>query len=80
MRTFRAKTLQPNTIPWKCWDNTEHTIIRDEVWGETLVPRPFYESLDKDGNGVGEPLYYEWQSMIDPSDTPLPNWITEITE
>jgi hypothetical protein len=29
---------------------------------------------------VGEPLYYEWSALLDPADTPLPDWITEVVE
>jgi hypothetical protein len=29
---------------------------------------------------VGEPLYYEWKGILDPADTPLPSWITEVVE
>jgi hypothetical protein len=83
MRTFRASSLQDNALPWKCWDDTEHTRTRDEVWGVTLVPSPIYASYAKDEDGfeqpVGEILYYEWSALLDPSDTPLPEWITETT-
>jgi hypothetical protein len=78
MRTFRASLIQNNNLPWKNWDDTEHTRTRDEVWGVTLVPRPFYESLDEEGNGVGEPLYYEWTALLAP-EVALPDWITEVT-
>jgi hypothetical protein len=45
-----------------------------------LGPSPVYASFDSEGTPVGEPLYYEWQALLDPADTPLPSWITEVTE
>jgi hypothetical protein len=79
MRTFRATALQDNTIPWKSWDDSPNTRIRDEVWGVTIIPCPVYASLDEHDNGVGEPLYYEWQALVDP-EIALPDWITEVVE
>ena len=53
------------------------------IWGVNIVPSPVYASYSKDESGfeqpVGEPLY-EWQALLDPADTPLPNWITEVIE
>jgi hypothetical protein len=80
MRTFKATILQDaSDLPWECWDDTDHTRTRDEVWGVTLVPTPIYASRNENGQGVGEILYYEWSALLDPSDTPLPEWITETT-
>lgn len=83
MRTFRSSSLQDNTIPWKSWDDTEHTRTRDEVWGVTLIPSPIYESYTTDENGfkkpVGEPLYYEWYALLDP-EIAFPDWITEVID
>jgi hypothetical protein len=54
------------------------------VWGVNIVPSPVYASYAKDESGfkqpVGEPLYYEWSALLDPADTPLPAWITEVVE
>jgi hypothetical protein len=54
------------------------------VWGVNIIPSPVYASYAKDESGfeqpVGEPLYYEWSALLDPADTPLPNWITEVVE
>jgi hypothetical protein len=45
---------------------------------------PVYGSWQEGEEGsllpVGEPLYYEWQALLDPADTPLPAWITEVVE
>lgn len=77
MRTFRASSLQDHTLPWKSWDDTEHTRTRDEVWGVTLIPSPVYATYDENYIGQGEPLYYEWNALLDP-DIALPDWITEV--
>jgi hypothetical protein len=49
-----------------------------------IIPSPVYASYARDESGfeqpVGEPLYYEWQALLDPADTPLPAWITEVVE
>jgi hypothetical protein len=80
MRTFKATILQDaSDLHWKCWDDTDHTRTRDEVWGVTLVPTPIYASRNENGQGIGEPIHYEWSALLDPSDTPLPEWITETT-
>jgi hypothetical protein len=58
------------------------------VWGVNIIPTPAYASYttEKTESGmeyqapVGEPLYYEWQALLDPADTPLPDWITEVVE
>ncbi len=81
MRTFRATTLQDaSALPW-LWMNP--TPCRP-VWGVNIIPTPVYASYAKDEEGfstpVGEPLYYEWSAMLDPADTPLPAWITEVVE
>lgn len=79
VRKFRATTIQDaSSLPWKCWNDTEKTTIRDEIWGVTLNPCPIYASLDENQVGVGEPLYYEWYALLDP-EIALPDWITEVT-
>jgi hypothetical protein len=58
------------------------------VWNVNLIPRLVYASYttEKTESGmefstpVGEPLYYEWSALLDPADTPLPAWITEVVE
>jgi hypothetical protein len=54
------------------------------VWGVNIIPTPVYASWSTDNDGVptpvGEPLYYEWSALLDPADTPLPAWITEVVE
>jgi hypothetical protein len=48
-----------------------------------IVPVSIYASYSEIGGakiGQGEPLYYEWQALLDPADTPLPDWITEVVE
>jgi hypothetical protein len=54
------------------------------VWGVNIVPSPVYASWSTDNDGfptpVGEPLYYEWSALLDPAETPLPDWITEVVE
>jgi hypothetical protein len=80
MRTFIAQTLQDaSSIPWKSWDDEFHTRTRDEIWGVSIAPWPIYSSYTEQGDGVGEPLYYKWQALLDP-EVALPDWITEITE
>lgn len=74
-RTFRATQLQANDLPWY-QQQGEGSV--PSVWGLTLVPRPFYDSYDEEGNGVGEPLYYEWTALLAP-EVALPDWITEVT-
>lgn len=78
MRTFRSTTLQDaSELPW-LWMNPTAC---SPVWGVNIVPWPVYASYTTDKDGfqipVGEPLYYEWQALLDPADTPLPDWITE---
>jgi hypothetical protein len=80
-RSFRATELQDNDLKWfqQQGDN-----FVPAIWGVTLIPSPVYASYAKDEHGfeqpVGEPLYYEWQALLDPADTPLPAWITEVIE
>ena len=81
MRNFRATTLQDaSNLPWACQTPPETDCV--PVWGVNIVPTPVYASYAKDESGfeqpVGEPLYYEWQALLDPADTPLPAWITEV--
>ena len=80
MRTFRSTTLQDaSELPW-LWMNPTAC---SPVWGVNIVPTPIYKSYKTDEDGfqtpVGSPLYYEWQALLDPADTPLPDWITETT-
>ena len=79
MRTFRATTLQDaSDLPWLGMNPTPCR----PVWGVNIIPSPVYASYAKDDSGfeqpVGEPLYYEWSALLDPADTPLPDWITEV--
>jgi hypothetical protein len=83
MRTFRATTLQDaSNLPWACQTPPETDCI--PVWGVNIVPWPVYGSWQEGEEGsllpVGEPLYYEWKGILDPADTPLPSWITEVVE
>ena len=82
MRTFRSTTLQDaSALPWVFEIPPVTTAI--PVWGVNIVPWPIYESYITDENGfkkpVGEILYYEWSALLDPANTPLPEWITETT-
>ncbi len=81
MRNFRATTLQDaSELPWLGMNPTPCR----PVWGVNIIPSPVYASYAKDDEGfeqpVGEPLYYEWSALLDPADTPLPAWITEVVE
>ena len=82
MRTFRATTLQDaSDLPWVYELPPIPTAI--PVWGVNIVPVSIYASYSEIGGakiGQGEPLYYEWQALLDPADTPLPAWITEVVE
>jgi hypothetical protein len=83
MRTFRATTLQDaSDLPWVYELPPIPTAI--PAWGVNIIPSPVYASYAKDESGfeqpVGEPLYYEWSALLDPADTPLPSWITEVIE
>ena len=83
MRTFRATTLQDaSDLPWVYELPPIPTAI--PAWGVNIIPSPVYASYAKDESGfeqpVGEPLYYEWSALLDPADTPLPSWITEVVE
>jgi hypothetical protein len=82
MRTFRATTLQDaSDLPWVYELPPIPTAI--PVWGVNIVPVSIYASYSEIGGakiGQGEPLYYEWQALLDPADTPLPDWITEVVE
>lgn len=78
MRKFRATTLQDASyLPWVFELPAIPTAI--PVWGESLKPWPVYAEYDANGEGVGEPLYYEWCALLD-GDVQLPDWITEVTE
>lgn len=80
-RSFRATELQDNSLKWLQQQGSDFV---PAIWGVTLKPSPVYASYAKDDEvfpaPVGEPLYYEWQALLDPADTPLPSWITEVTE
>lgn len=87
MRTFRATILQDaSDLPWVYELPPIPTAI--PVWGVNIVPNPVYASYAKEKTEsgmeyqtpVGEPLYYEWSALLDPADTPLPSWITEVIE
>ena len=83
MRTFRATTLQDaSDLPWVYELPPIPTAI--PAWGVNIIPSPVYASYAKDESEfeqpVGEPLYYEWSALLDPADTPLPSWITEVIE
>lgn len=74
MTTYRATELHDNSLPWSCWDQTDHSKTRPMQWGVTLVPTPIYE----DPEDLDTFLYYEWQAMLPPN-TQLPSWITVIS-
>ena len=80
-RSFRATELQDNDLKWLQQQGDNFV---PAIWGVTLIPSPVYASYAKDDEGfeqpVGEPLYYEWSALLDPADTPLPDWITEVIE
>jgi hypothetical protein len=80
-RSFRATELQDNDLKWLQQQGDNFV---PAIWGVTLIPSPVYASYAKDDSGfeqpVGEPLYYEWSALLDPADTPLPSWITEVIE
>jgi hypothetical protein len=80
-RSFRATELQDNNLKWLQQQGNDFV---PAIWGVTLIPSPVYASYAKDEEGfeqpVGEPLYYEWSALLDPADTPLPSWITEVVE
>jgi hypothetical protein len=83
MRTFRCETIQDaSDLPWVFEIPPVPTDI--PVWGVNIAPWPVYASYNYDEHGnrlpVGEPLYFEWQSLLDPPNTSLPNWITEAKE
>ena len=82
MRTFQSTTRQDaSDLPWVSELPPIPTAI--PVWGLNIVPWPVYATYKTGENGfqtpVGNPLYYEWQALLDPADTPLPDWITEVT-
>ena len=83
MRTFSVKVLQDaSSLPW-CWEipmNPENK----PIWGVNIIPIPQFESWSSPDDGsipspVGEPISYTWSALLDPADTPLPDWITETT-
>jgi hypothetical protein len=79
MRNFRATILQDaSDLPWLGMNPTSCR----PAWGVNIIPSPVYASYAKHEEGfeqpVGEPLYYEWSALLDPADTPLPSWITEV--
>lgn len=80
-RSFRATELQDNDLKWL---QQQGNAFVPAIWGVTLIPSPVYASYYTEVEGfptpVGEPLYYEWQALLDPAETPLPDWITEVTE
>jgi hypothetical protein len=77
MRTFRSTNLQDaSDLPWVYELPPIPTAI--PAWGVNITPTPHYASYIHGNVGVGEPLYYEWQALLDPAETPLPAWITEV--
>jgi hypothetical protein len=79
MRTFLSLTLQDASfIPW-VW-SPNGIVNVPAIWGINIQPKAIYKSFDENGKGQGEPLYYEWSALLDPADTPLPSWITEVIE
>ena len=79
MRTFTClPPLQDgSSLPW-VWkipqDPTENPI-----WGTTLIPYALYSGWTPDGTPIGDAIGYAWEGLLDPADTPLPDWITETT-
>jgi hypothetical protein len=87
MRTFSCTKVQDaSDLPWVY--ELPAIPSNKPVWGVNIVPWPVYASYttEKTESGmeyqapVGEPLYYEWSALLDPADTPLPDWITEVIE
>jgi len=82
MRTFTCASIQDaSNLPWVFELPPILTAI--PIWGVNILPWPIYSSFNTDQFGnktaIGEPLYYQWKALLDPADTPLPDWITEIT-
>lgn len=82
MRTFSCTQLKDaSSLPWVYELPPIPTAI--PVWGVNIAPTPIYSSytIDQTGLqiGVGEPSSYTWSALLDPADTPLPDWITETT-
>ena len=82
MRTFTSTALQDaSSLPWVYELLAIPTAI--PVWGVNIIPTPKYASYTTDPTGLqigkGEPISYEWCALLDPADTPLPDWITETT-
>ena len=80
MRRFTCKTIQDaSALPW-VWE-IPTTPERTPVWGVNIVPIPMWDAFTTSDppEPIGEPIGYFWEALLDPSDTPLPEWITETT-
>ena len=78
MRNFSSKSLQNgSTLPW--FGIPDGVTMVPLVWGINIKPTAIYISYDSIGGGIGDPISYTWSALLDPADTPLPDWITETT-
>ena len=79
MRTFTClPPLQDgSSLPWVWEIPQDQTEV--PIWGTTLIPYPLYTGWNLDGTPIGDPIGYAWEALLDPADTPLPDWITETT-
>ena len=83
MRTFycSAPLQDASSLPWVWEVPPIPTAI--PVWGVNIVPQAQYATYTVDEIGFitpeGDPVSYTWQALLDPPDTPLPDWITETT-
>ena len=82
MRSFTATSFEDGlSLPW-CWEIPAIPSSKP-IWGVNIVPTPQYAAYTFDPTGlqigVGEPNSYTWSALLDPADTPLPDWITEVT-
>ena len=78
MRTFSCTSIQDaSNLPWVFELPSISTAI--PVWGVNVLPLPKFTAYDSEGGGIGNPISYTWEALLDPADTPLPDWITETT-
>jgi hypothetical protein len=83
MRTFSATTLgDGSALPW-VWPSNDGTLV-PIVWGVNLIAGAVYafysEATDTSPSlPIGDPISFTWSALLDPADTPLPDWITETT-
>jgi len=82
MRDFKAISLQDaSKLPW-VWE-LPSIFSNKPIWGINIVPTPQYTAYTTDPTGFlignGNPIAYTWSALLDPADTPLPDWITETT-